>query len=209
MKPDDSEKQKTKGEEFANNRLLEFIASVKTNDVSAMVDMTSDLLDLVLEVAKNNERLLPFIGKVINWIKFFSEKDLNSWLGLNGRALHLLVSAVDGNRDNFSYYMFEGARLWIDKRLQPMTTVQQKHYNLVKKAIISARDDLDSHAQVFVQSVKKIRELSSGGNAGRNQEEIRAVVSELEKTMATSKLFELTNIAIDEIIGTITFLNKK
>lgn len=72
--------------------------------------------------------------------------------------------------------------------------------------IIDARDDLDSHAQIFVQGIKKIKELSAGGKSGENAEQIRAVVADFEKMKQTIRLTEKTQAALDMIDSVIKSL---
>lgn len=197
LKRDDTEELKKQGEIFANDKLEEFKEAAQAGNKSTLAHLMGDLLVKVKNVQANNEVLLPRITKITNWIKSLSDGDLNGFF--RGRALNLFVSAVDGNRDNFSYYWFDSCAKWIERRSDSTSSQLKTDLNTSRSMIIDARDDLDSHAQIFVQGIKKIRQLSSGGKSGENAEQIRAVVQEFERMKQTIKLTEKTQAAVDKI----------
>ena len=185
------------GEAFANNKLEDFREAAEKKNATALKEMTKDLLNVVKNVQKNNDKLLPRIIWVVDKIKSLSDKDLNGFFA--GRFLHLFVAGIDGNRDNYSYYWFDAAAKWIERRLNATSDTLKTDMTDSRNMIIDARDDLDSHAQIFVQGVKKIRELASGGNAGENASEIRKVVQNLQLMKETIRLTEKTQASIDKI----------
>ena len=185
------------GEAFANNKLENFRAAAEKNDATALKEMTKDLLNVVKKVQKNNDKLLPRITWIIDKIKSLSDADLNGFFA--GRFLHLFVAAVDGNRDNYSYYWFDAAAKWVEKRFDATSGTLKTDLTDSRNMIIDARDELDSHAQIFVHGVKKIRQLSSDGKSGENTSEIRKVVQNLELMKETIRLTEKTQATVDKI----------
>jgi len=196
LKKDDTEELKKQIEVKANKNLGEFIMDVKDNDVAKIKQNLVDLKQIVEDVQKNNHKLIPFINGVVGTLNFYANRDLKClWGGL----LHLTVAAVDGNRDNYSYYTFEAAKEWIKRRVNDTHDPLKQGLDDSFNKINAAQEDLDSHAQVFVSGIKKLNELSSGGKAGKNQEEIRKVVAELVHNKEDGKLLEKTDAAIAQI----------
>jgi len=200
VKKDDTEELKKQIEVTANKNLGEFIMDVKANDVAKIKQHLKDLKQIVEDVQKNNHKLIPFINGVVETLVFYTKRDLNIvWGGL----VHLTAAAIDGNRDNYSYYTFEAAKEWIKRRVNNTHDALKQGLDDSFNKINAAQEDLDSHAQVFVSGIKKLKELSSGGNAGKNQEEIRTVVAQLVHNKEDGKLIEKTDAAIAQIQTTI------
>lgn len=200
IKKDDTPQLKEDIERIANHQLKEFIADYESSDFEKIASHLDELHQVLFDVQENNNKLLPTINRFTNWIKYLSERDLDSFLW--GRLINLLVSAIDGNRDNFSYYRFEAAREWIDRRVQHTLGGIKQNFEKMRQLIVSARDDLDSHAQIFVQGIKKIKALSAAGKAGQNADDIRKVVLEFEAMKKDMKLPEKTQAAIDMVLQT-------
>ena len=186
-----------KAEQFANKKLQDFKDAAQKDDKKRMADLVKDVLKLLKSVERNNNKLLSTIDILTNAVKFTSDRELDGWFW--SRLLHFVVSAIDGNRDNYSYYMFDGCSKWIERRVGSVKGDLKDRLDNSRKLIIDARDDLDSHAQIFVQGIKKIRELSSDGKAGKNADEIRAVVETFQKMKKTIRLREKTTASIQSV----------
>jgi len=191
-------------ETIASHGLDEFKASSESGDKQALTSHTQVVLDTLTRVQDNNKVLVSNINRVTGWISSLTSRDLNGFLV--GRALHFLVSSIDGKRDNFSYYMFEAAREWIDRRKAFTTGSFNSNLSSSRNLIVEARDDLDSNAQVFVQGIKKIRQLTASGRSGENQGEIRSVVNQFDRMKETSAFVQKTEAAIHQVQETIKTL---
>jgi hypothetical protein len=204
LKRNDTDDLIKQGEEFANDKLEEFKEAAKSGNNAVLIQLMGSLFSKVKEVQGNNEVLLPRIIKATGWIKSLTDGDLGGFF--RGRALNFLVSTIDGNRDNFSYYWFDASAKWIERRANSTSSQLKTDLDTSRTMIIDARDDLDSHAQIFVQGIKKIKELSAGGKSGENAEQIRAVVADFEKMKQTIRLTEKTQAALDMIDSVIKSL---
>lgn len=192
LKPDDTPKLKKEMENIANNRLQEW--NQKNGDKTAAAEMLVDLLKTLQKAETNNNKALPGIEKLTEKMAKLDAKGMDSFWGSNG--LRALTAVVDGNRDNISYYTFEAARLWIEKRL-PATKNIKAQLEEAMKLIITARDALDSQAQVFVKSIKNIREWTK--HASQNAEKIRSAIKDVQKANKETHLPEKTTAAINKV----------
>jgi len=206
MKCNDTEKLIKKGEAFANDRLVDFQGAGQNGNSSSMAEMTNDLLVLVNKVQENNKVLTSFIENIVSSIKYLTDRNLHNFF--YGRALHLLVAAVDGNRDNFSYYMLDASAKWIELRVESTPSQVKSDFESTRSLLLDARDNLDSHAQVFIKGIKTIRKLSSGGMSGEHEQDIRAVVDRFQEMMQTFKLIEMTQTSIQKIESIINYLKQ-
>lgn len=206
FKSNDVDQLKKDIETNASCNLQEFKDALLRDDKQTLKQLTTDgLLKVIKRAEENNKVLIPKIFSVTSWIKSLSDRDLNGFFA--SKSLYYFVSVIDGKRDNISYYTFDAGREWIERRLDSTSGAFNRNLRQSRDLIVSARDDLDSNAQIFVQGVKKIKELSSAGKAGSNGQEIRNVVSQFEEMKQNMKLTEKTETAINKITQSIESLS--
>lgn len=95
---------------------------------------------------------------------------------LNARLLEFIVNAIDGNRDNMSYYLLDGSYNWVTKRVSALydtsispdaypssdnQTISDKTLDDLRKnmtniglKILTIRDNLGNMNSVIVKSIK-------------------------------------------------------
>lgn len=185
----------------------EFKAAVKSNDKNTIAQLVADeLLAAVDEAFENNKKFFPTIDSVLKRITDMSNGNLNNWF--RAGALSLLVRAIDGNRDNLSYYRLDAGKLWVDRRVESTSGQLKSDLTDARTKVVDARDTLDALAQVFVKGIKDIKQLTPNPfTTGRNTEAIRAVVTTMNKAFDGSdvKLFGKYQAAVDRIKGIIAF----
>lgn len=189
-----------KGQKVIDEQKEDFKKAAGANDKQKMSQMTINLLNHLKTAKANNDKALPGIQKITAALRAKADKVDHSWF--QGELLKLIVEAVDGNRDNISYYTLDACSIWIEERLGSIkdSAIAAK-YTDAKKKIEEARDALDAQAQVFVKAVKEIKSLSdwSGSKTKQNAEKIRDEVSKVEKANAASQLEKFTNEAIEKV----------
>lgn len=144
---------------IAGKDLDEFNQAAQRSNLPKVGQLLDALVSTIRDAQKNNEKIVPVIGKMISAIQSLANS--GSWFGKQG--LKVLVKAVNGNRDNRSYYTLDAAREWIARRLEATTgTPVKSGLEGVQDKVVIARDLLDSMAQNFVSGIKNLVALTAG-----------------------------------------------
>ena len=146
----------------------------------------------------NNEKLAAGISKIVGQLK-----TIISW-GVNpasSHPLYVLTAAIDGNRDNVSYYVLDYCREWIDRRVESLTSAPDLKQALlsIRKDIVTARDALDANAQVFVNGIKDLKNYSFMGMAWRHAKEVKAIIQKLDEGSKDTTFIIKTKDAANQI----------
>ena len=194
LKKDDTPQLKEEGEFFASDRLQEFKDAAKNNG-----DLTSffqDLLDYIEKAHKNNPKLLSKIKIIVGQMKLITILGINR---ISSHQLHALAWAVDGNRDNVSYYVLDYSAKWIEQRLDSVSDTVKARMQVIRDNIVTARDTLDANAQVFVKGIKDIKKWTYMGRGAEHADEIKEIIKTLDEGTKDDTLVTKTNRAVDQI----------
>lgn len=190
---DDAEKWKAFVPKFADKNLDAFKTAAKNGNQQKMGQLIGDLVSVINDANSNNDKLLPRIGKVVSSVES-SANNLDSWWGR--WKLRFVVKAVDGTRDNKSYYSLDAAREWIARRLSVTSGQMNSDLKEIRNKVVEARDTLDRHAQVFVQGIKKIVKLTDD-DTKKNAGKIQSIANELARDFKqTGEIIGKTNDAL-------------
>lgn len=196
---DDYKYWESQVEVIASKELDSFAAAVESGKRGEMHAALDELKGAVEEAHKNNNRLSRVLGGFVNTIK-----SLSTGLSLTRlprmNLIRLMTKAIDGNRDNKSYFLLEAARQFIDRRI-PLIKDGNPLKDLMKEAlpkVTAARDTLDDMAQIFVNGVKKMITLTDNSRA--NQDEIARLAKDLVENGKRSEQLQQEGAAALEII---------
>lgn len=174
---------------IASKNLDTFSDAVKSGNRGQLYEALNDLKGAVEDAYKNNLRLGKVLGGFVNTIKTLSTgSSLTRLARMN--VIRLMAKAIDGNRDNKSYFLLEAAREWLERRL-PLAEEGSELKNQMKELlpkVIAARDTLDGMAQSFVNGVKKMITLTE--NSRENKDAIAELANDLAVNGQNSKKLE-------------------
>lgn len=185
---------------IVNDRLADFQSAAEVGDTNTLKTLLEKLVEAQKRAHDNLVKAFPAIKMMTNALKGLSSQgDLHPIIervkgGLKDVALHALAALVDGNRDNVSYYMYDAAQEWIEKRVggKFASAGLQKNLNDAREAILNVRDSLDSTAQVFVNTIKGIR-------ATNDKAQIQELVKKLVDAVGTSDLTNKSTTATNMV----------
>ena len=165
----------------------------------------NDLLNYIQKAQKNNEKLTNGIQKIVNHMKSIISRGV-SFIAI--RRLHAVTTAIDGNRDNISYYVLDYSAKWIEQRLDSVTGELKQNLIEIKQDIETARDALDANAQDFVKGIKDIRSWTAPALPGgeNHANEIVSVIAKLVKGAQDETLVIKTNDAVISIFNILNSL---
>ena len=200
IKPDDKELRIREAEEIASRDLDTFKKAVADNDKETLKELTRKIIDVAWEAKENSEKLVAKLAPLLKVLKqLTSETRLPLPLAsvlqfLKLRALHLLTSALDGNRDNLSYYRLDAVREWLERRTREdgakdVIELKEAHTSAVK-----ARDALETMASTLVAGLKEIKEETSV-ITNDNFEKIRAAAEKIVKAVEDNRSVLILNSA--------------
>ena len=194
LKKDDTPQLKAEGEAFASAKLQEFQdAAKKEEDVTAFF---KDLLEYVQKAQKNNGKLLRGIKIIVSQMKLITMLGINR---ISSLQLHALTAAIDGNRDNVSYYVLDYTVQWIERRLESTSGDLKSRMETIRDNLVTARDTLDANAQVFVKGVKDIKEWTHLGRGASHAQEIKDIIQKIDEGTQDDTLVTKTNIGVEQI----------
>jgi hypothetical protein len=114
-----------------------------------------------------------------------------------------LFRYINGNRDNKSFYLQNGAGLWCEKRillLEPIDSPEAKAIVMELRAfeeqLLYARDELEDAIYQVYEGIAKLVELV--GDIYKNEERIREVVKDLGEN-GCKRLAIVMNTAQDSV----------
>ena len=184
---------------IASKNLDSFASAVKSGNRGELFAALNDLKGTVEEAHKNNKRLSRLLGGFVNTIKSLST-GLSATRLARMNVIRLMMKAIDGNRDNKSYFLLEAAKQFIERRL-PLLQDGTGLKDLMKDTLLkvtAARDTLDGMAQIFVTGVKKMITLTD--NSRTNQDEIAQLAKDLVDNGKRSEQLEREGAEALEII---------
>ena len=165
LKHDDKEQRMEEAEQIAGWELEQFKQAVASNDNVALARMTNYAIDVLKEAQANNQKLnrvMPPLMQVLKRLTSTEHILLRPMLApLKLRALHLLTTVLDGNRDNLSYYRLEAVREWIERRTKEDGIKDSQDFADSHASVIAARDALEAMASTFVAGLKDLKEETS------------------------------------------------
>ena len=169
-------------ETTAAKDLQKFNVAAEKNDRKEVNNLIkSQLLPVIQEAQKNNEKVVPKIGDIIGKINSLAKDAADNWFKEQG--LKAFVWLLNGNRDNLSYYKTDAGREWIQRRLAASKDQLKKDLTDLQKKIVEGRDNLDALAQSFVKGVKEIKELTTNGeSAKKNESKIKKTAEDMKKS---------------------------
>lgn len=174
IKPDDKKYWEDQVTVISDRDLDQFVTAATNGDKKVIVKLLTDLKKVVSDSQSNIKTFLPFIGTAVGSLGKLAEG--KSWtFSLRMISLRFIVNAIDGNRDNKSYYLLDAARVWIEKRLSSAQGQLKTDLKDIQNMVVETRDTLESMAQVFVKGVKDLKELTK--DAKTNEEKIKQTVS--------------------------------
>jgi hypothetical protein len=199
IKPDDSSFWKNEVVRISDNKLQEWKTASAAGDNTQMYNLLQELYDTVKQAEDNNSKKGPIFNRVISRMKTLSDKsDLDNCLGSGGR-FRLLLAAIDGNKDNKSYYSYEAGMEWIEKRL-PFTNGQM--YNELKEiqeVLTRAHESINDFGYTFGSGAKKLAKLLENKQGKKNENEIRRIVNGIVAKQATATHINDTSLALQKI----------
>ncbi|KAI1294887.1 hypothetical protein HDE_05984 [Halotydeus destructor] len=161
------------------------------NDTAELVHQLQLLQAQIVDSDTNSQGLIPKIGGLVNQINALVQGHPNF---LQIGAFKILIAVVDGQRDNKSYYLLDGAQNWVVLRVPALEAHPSDRVNKLKKeltnvqaATVDTRDTLDATAQKFVKAVKSLHALSSDFN--KNLAEIQKIATGLKDLTPEGKNF--------------------
>lgn len=189
FKPDDTPKLKKEGKKFVSDDLGAF------NDATHYLSpFFEKLLTYLKKAQTNNVKLTKNIKSVVDQMKGFVSGGVTKTASA---LLHTLTYGIDGNRDNVSYYVLHYSNEWIKVRLPAVNSVAtHSALEKIQEDIVTARDNLDANAQVFVKGIQKIKELSYMFGGPKHEQEIIDIINNLEKGTNDTTLVVKTNAAV-------------
>lgn len=158
---DDKAQRVKEAEEAAALHLQEFIDAAQKNDSGSrnqMANFTGEIISVLKDGQSNNLKLTDRIQPLVNTIVNLSTGRLRF---MRMRSLWFITSAIDGNRDNKSYYRLDSGREWIERRVNHTDAGLKEKLLDAQKTIIDGRDALETMAVTFVESIKTIRAETS------------------------------------------------
>lgn len=197
--------------QIVNDHLNEFLNAKASGVVEKIQEYLKTLVKTQKRAHDNLLRILPGLEKIIATMDYLSKDRFegNRFAHsvarmLESAALKVLTALVDGNRDNVSYYMYDAAQEWIQKRVEkgtpgPELPTLEAKLKEARKLIVTARDSLDDNAQVFVKTIKEVKRLS-GNTSGDNWKKIQEQIGELVKATKSVDLRKLSQAAMDKVI---------
>lgn len=174
IKPDDKKYWEDQVTVISDRDLEKFATAATNGDKKELVKLLTDLKKVVSDSQSNIKKFLPLIGTAIGSLEKLTNG--RSWTFLPRMlSLRFIVNAIDGNRDNKSYYLLDAARVWVEKRLSSAKGQLKTDLQDIQTLVVETRDTLESMAQVFVKGVKDLKELTK--DAKTNEEKIKETVS--------------------------------
>ena len=199
FKPDDTEYWKQQPEILSSKRLKAFKKAASNEDHKKIASLLQDLKSMVEDANENNKSKGPVFQSLISRMKTLSDKqDLDQCNGSGGR-LRLLLAAIDGNKDNKSYYLYESAIQWIEKRLKAANGLIDDELSEIKDLIVEARESINTFGHTFGKGVKDMRKLLLNRQGKKNAAEIRRIVSGIIAQSKKNRTNEATEEAIKKI----------
>jgi hypothetical protein len=192
---DDQDKWIKFVDDFAAKDLPQFNNAASKGTTGVLPTLIGDLVDDLTATATNNAKLLPNIQKVVGSIDDLAKQLKTSWWART--KLRILVKAVDGQRDNESYYRLDAAREWVARRLNSTKGQLTSDMTTVQSQSVAARDFLDDNAQQFVQAIKAIVKLTDSDTL-KNADQIEAIADKMAAGIQNiGQLTTLTKTAVD------------
>ena len=154
---DDKAQRVKEAEEAAALHLQEFIDAAQKKETTSrtkLADYTAEITAVLKDGQGNNHKLTDRLQPIINSIVSLSS---GRFRFMRMRSLWFLSSAIDGNRDNKSYYRLDSGREWIDRRVNHTDPDLKEKLLDAQKSIDEGRDALKTMAVTFVQGIKTIR----------------------------------------------------
>ncbi|KAI1294886.1 hypothetical protein HDE_05985 [Halotydeus destructor] len=161
------------------------------NDTTDLVHQLQLLQAQIVESDKNSQFLFPNLGFLVNQINGLVQGHPNF---LQIGAFKILICAIDGPRDNKSYYLLDGAQNWVVLRVPALEAHPSDRVNKLKKeltnvqaATVDTRDTLDATAQKLVKAIKSLHALSA--DFKKNLAEIQKIATGLKDLIPEGKNF--------------------
>ncbi|XP_037047043.1 uncharacterized protein LOC119081913 [Bradysia coprophila] len=152
----------------------------------------------------NMDEFIPTLISIVDRINSLAAGEPND---IRRGELQTILRQIDGQRDNKSYYLLDGAVQWIANRLDSLQAGGERANDLVSQlteaqtSVAKLRDELDSNAQNYVRAITKIQKLKE--DIAANIVEIRAIASALLDALQSSVLLQNAG-ATNEFVKSIT-----
>lgn len=199
--PGNQEEFKQEADKFAKEKLKEFDDAINNKDNTALKSLLSDVLHRLNTTQQHHIEFLTEFANVTQALKVLSNLDLNSkWTQF---ALMALLKVMNPHPDYVSFYGLEGAKNWIDERVNVTEGDVEKGLLGAKLSLDYAQISFPSDTSEFKYHVNSIIDLMSNGTAGENADEIRLHVVEMDRDANQTYIINLTQTAIHEIVQVI------
>lgn len=197
---DDKAQRVKEAEEAAALHLQEFIDAAQKNDTTSrtrLADYTGEIVSVLKDGQINNRKLTDRLQPIINSIVNLSSGRLRF---MRMRSLWFITSAIDGNRDNKSYYRLDSGREWIERRINYTDPALKDKLLDAQKTIVEGRDALETMAVTFVQGIKTIRAETAKRPGTESDEVIENAAKQMQESSGNKTvLIEKTDEAIQKL----------
>lgn len=197
---DDKAQRVKEAEETAVLHLQQFIDAASRNDTESrkqMSDYTGELVAVLKDGQANNRKLTDRLQPIINSIVSLSTGRFGF---MRMRSLWFVTSAIDGNRDNKSYYRLDSGREWIERRANYTDPELKSKLLDAQQSIVQGRDALESMAVTFVQGVKTIRAETSKRPGTESDDLIAQTAQQIQEASGNKTVvIEKTDEAIQKL----------
>lgn len=162
-----------------------------------MSNFTGEIVAVLKDGQANNRKLTDRLQPIINSIVSLSS---GRFRFMRMRSLWFVTSAIDGNRDNKSYYRLDSGREWIERRANHTDPELKNKLLDAQQSIVQGRDALESMAVTFVQGVKTIRAETSKRPGKEDDDLILKTVQQMQESAGNKTvLIEKTDEAIQKL----------
>lgn len=203
---EDAEKWKQIGLANADLRLGDFdgiaagLQAASARNKKALTTELKELFRQVRDATDNNLKVANAIEKVIKSFQFLVR---GNPLLIRKLGLKSVTRLLDGKRDNKSYYLLDGSRIWLEKRIEVLAKYDtseaakalQTEFEEILAEVIKVRDMLEERAQAFVANLKRLHVLS-GDDVGRHLDQLKETADEMGKSNDTKEEFETASIEL-------------
>ena len=150
-----------------------------------MADYTGEIVAVLKDGQENNHKLTSRLQPIIDTIVNLSTGRMRFF---RMRSLWFMTSAIDGNRDNKSYYRLDSGREWIERRVNHTDGDLKRRLLDAQRTIVEGRDALESMAVTFVQGIKTIRAETSKRPGSEDDEVIHKTATEMQAASANKSV---------------------
>lgn len=166
--------------------MQDFIDAARKGDAASknkMADFTAEIVT-VLKDGQDNNRKIDGLRPIIDSIISLSSGSMRF---LRMRLLWFVTSAIDGNRDNKSYYRLDSGRDWIERRANYTDSELRGKLLDAQTSIVEGRDALETMAVTFVKGIKTIIAETSKCPGKEDEELIASTATGMKESFEGNK----------------------